>query len=316
MGSHKNYNYQLIMTTETRTPLDSGKKENSSSPKVMSDLQLTSPSKIETPILKNTGDSKEQTKESLNQSKDNSVKDSTPSVDSSNDTFQTAANITVRKVQSLKPTPDAKAVYHVFKVIGFPGHWIRYLMQDKKVNTYEKLCKLTQEQWDNYVQEQHAMDESPLLTTEDFPRIVIFQNWCTLNSHYDDNNLAFKFSSEDYAKSWDKQFQLNASPTDPDLPSKSISNSTTDINPKELNETAFQTVSDNNVRKTIKIKTIKSSDASVSSASSHHSNLSNNSFILLANTDELNNTPEKPELVPSDVQIARPKQEIEQTIPT
>ena len=97
-------------------------------------------------------------------------------------------------------------------------------MQDKKINTYNKLCKLTQEQWDNYVQEQHSMDESTSITTEDFPRIVIFQNWCSLNSHYDDNNLAFKFSREDYAKSWDEQFQLNASPTDPDLPSKSISN--------------------------------------------------------------------------------------------
>ena len=304
------------MTTEPRTPLVLGKKKNSSSPKEMLDLQLTSPSEKETPLQNNTRDSKEQTKESLNLSNDEPAKDDTPSADSSSDTFQTAANITVQKVQSILPTPDVKAVYHVLKVIGFPGHWIRYLMMDKKLNTYIKLCETTQEQWDTYVQEQHTMDGSLPLATEDFPRIIIFQNWCALNSHYEDINLAFKFSREDYNRSWDKQFQLNASPTDPDLPSKSITNSATGIAPNELNETAFQTVTTKNKRKIMKIKNKTSSGESVKSESSNKSNLSNNSFHLLATDEGLDTKETKPEPVPSNVKIELPKQDIAQSTPT
>ena len=172
------------MTEEPSTPLDSGKKENPSSSTEVSDLQLTSPSEVETPLLKNTDDSKEPPQESPPKSNEKPNVGSNPSSDSSNDTFQTAANITVRKVKSVPPTLDAKAVYHVLKTIGFHGYWVKYLMQDHKLNTYQKLCEITQDQWDPYVIAQTGTDYLLLLDTEDFNRIVIFQNWCALNPHY------------------------------------------------------------------------------------------------------------------------------------
>ena len=68
---------------------------------------------------------------------------------------------------------ENKAVYHVLKVIGFHSYWIKYLIQDKKINTYKKVCEITLEQWKIYVQEQTGMDYPLLMEEDDFSRIVI-----------------------------------------------------------------------------------------------------------------------------------------------
>ena len=241
--------------TDLNTPIESRKKETPSSSKEMSDLQLTSPSgetNIKTPLQKNTGEAKDYSQDSPNQLNNRSDVAKDTATDSLDDTFQTAANVTIRTKQSVLPTTDSKAVYHVLKVIGFPSHWVKYLIQDKKINTYKKICEITLKHWQHCVQDQTEMNHPLLMENDDFSRIVIFQNWCALNKHYDDATLAFKFSREDYDKSWDQQYQLSASPTDPDLPPKSLENSDTSMNPKALDTTAFQTIVGKKNSKTLK----------------------------------------------------------------
>ena len=312
------------MTTDSNTPIESRKKETPSSSTKMLDLQLASPSgetNIKTPLQKNTGEAKDNTQDSPNQSNKQSdvVKDT--ATDSLDDTFQTAADVTIRTKQSVLPMTDSKAVYHVLKVIGFHSYWIKYLIQDKKINTYKKMCEIILEQWQIYVQDQTGMDYPLLMEKDDFSRIVIFQNWCALNNHYDDATLAFKFSLEDYDKSWDQQYQLNASPTDPDLPSKSLEDSETSIDPKALDATAFQTVvgkknsktpkdDRGNMNNDTKIFMSPTSNASIASNKSDNSNLSNNSFHHLLHEDEVRNDNENGrEDVPPDVKVELVKKE-------
>ena len=117
------------MNKEPNTPFDSEGKETPSPSLRTSDLQLASPqdkSKLKTPLLSNTEAPKETTQGSSPTSDDGK----TPLSDSSNDTFQTTENVTIRKYQSTQPTIEAKSVYHVLKVLGFRGEWIRYLMLD------------------------------------------------------------------------------------------------------------------------------------------------------------------------------------------
>ena len=125
------------MNTEPNTLFDSEGQETPSPSTKMSDLQLASSqdkSKLKIPLLSNTEVSKNHTQEYSPKSDDGK----TPSSDSSNNTFQTTQNVTIQKYQSTQPTIDAKSVYHVLKVLGFRGEWIRYLMLDRKLNTYEK----------------------------------------------------------------------------------------------------------------------------------------------------------------------------------
>lgn len=257
------------MNTETNTPFDSEGQETQSPSTKMSDLQLASSQdeiKLKTPLLSNTEVSKNHIQESSPKSDDGI----TPSSDSSNNNFQTTQKVTIRKYQSTQPTIDSKAVYHVLNVLGFRGKWIRYLMLDRKLNTYKKLTKLTQELWDEHILYQLPTDL--LLVQEDFNRIIVYHNWCNLNLHYNDNDvaLAFRFSCEDYDKCYDEQYRYSDE---------------SEVDPQQLDSRAFQLIPSNKLLNKQKTPT---SDSSVVSKSSHHSNttnLSNNSFHLLMEND-------------------------------
>ena len=215
------------MNKETGTPLDSRKPETPSISIGMSDLQLASSSKNDNktiPATPKTGDTKSPT---------TTTTTTTPqSTDSSNDNPKA-------QLQRLFPSDDNRAVYHVLKTIGFKGPWIRFLMQDQCLDTYQQLTSLKLDDWTSYMKEQPTDEYKPLFDQRDFDRIVIFQNWCQLNSHYEDASLAFKYSRDDYVKSWDEQFQLSASPTDPDLPPKKPSSTPTHT-PTALGDSMFK----------------------------------------------------------------------------
>ena len=76
-------------------------------------------------------------------------------------------------------------------------------MQDQHLDNYQLLTKLKLDDWESYMKEQPTDEYQPLFNQKDFDRIVLFQNWCTLNSHYKDASLAFKYSRDDYTKDWD-----------------------------------------------------------------------------------------------------------------
>ena len=191
---------------DSSTPLASGKPETPSVSINMSDLQPAS-------STKNTPNNIPGTPK-VEDSKPPATKTPTTPItipDSSNDYEQR---------QGLFPSTENSAVYHVLKTIGFKGPWVRYLMQDQQLDTYEALTSITLEDWKQYMNNQPTNEFKPLIQLRDFDRIVIFQQWCQLNSHHDDDTLFFKYSREDYVKNWDEQYQLNASPSDPDLPPK------------------------------------------------------------------------------------------------
>ena len=211
---------------DPRTPLASGKSDTPSISINMSNLQSASSTKNTangipgTPKVENT--------------KSSATTTPAASPNSSNDTPKS-------QLQLLFPSKENRAVYHVLNTIGFKGHWVRYLMQDQKLDNYKSLTTITMDDWQRYIDNQPDYEYKPLINLSDFDRIIIFQQWCQLNSHSDDASLAFKYSREDYDKSWDEQFQLSASPTDPDLPPKTPP-STPTITPKVLNDPKFQLV--------------------------------------------------------------------------
>ena len=169
------------MNKGTGTPLDSGKSDTPSISIDMSDLHLASSSKNDNKAIHatpKTGDLKSPIKNTT----------ATPqSTDSSNNNLTT-------QIQQLFPMDENRAVYHVLKTIGFKGPWIRFLMQDQHLDNYQLLTSLKFDEWKTYMKEQPMDEYQPLFDQKDFDRIVIFQNWCQLNSHYEDTSLAFKYS--------------------------------------------------------------------------------------------------------------------------
>ena len=113
----------------------------------------------------------------------------------------------------------------------------------------KKLTNLTQELWDEHVLYQLPRDL--LLVKEDYYHIIVYHNWCNLNLHYNDNDvaLAFRFSQEDYDKCEESE-----------------------VDPIQLDLRAFQLIPSSKLMK--KQKTL-TSDSSVVSKSSHHSNTLN-----------------------------------------
>ena len=152
------------MNTGTRTPLDSGKSETPSISIAMSDLQLASSSKDDNKVIHATP--------KKGKTKPTTTTTTTPnSTDSSNDK-------PTSQIQLLFPTDENRAVYHVLKTIGFKGPWIRFLMQDQRLDNYKLLTSLKLDDWKSYIVRNEYFTYAELTTA---PRLFAILNRLTVS---------------------------------------------------------------------------------------------------------------------------------------
>ena len=138
------------------------------------------------------------------------------------------------RYNTLFTTRDEHIVSNILRQSNFTSESIKFLMMESKLRTFPQVANMTQEDWNNLIQENNIN-----LKSTDFMQIVVFQTWWNstkLNCEIEDIYKTYTLTV--YDGMVNENFQLESSPSKSDQPPKTVSSDSS----RDSFKTSFQKV--------------------------------------------------------------------------